>query len=768
MDALAFGLSTLVMSRSDFDHPRTPKHESNDTNQGNGSYKKALPNQAWTLGKRGRRKGNDYAQYIRKFSIGNGSPDMVGEYLIHKEGGKMLGTLAALAIGKMQNLETFIWDMPTGIVQDVWEALASLSEGSNMNPRLQSVWVRFHDSKVTRRHSNYSPVNSQNQSMSNVAPSTLQHTGALGHPSFTSHAPFSTTLPRSNIDLLKQSYPQIEHPNFSILPALKGITALEIDEVAYIEELSVLIERSLGRLSELRLGIAALHSGPHPLVELGSAPGMIDVLQMLFSKFIDTRERSHDGYRAPGNQRLEENPHSNNEVGPSSSSSLTSTSHWPRLPKPGYDSSTESPNTSSITSRQCLVESRGVHGFKYDTDQTVDSVSAKASLNHITKDDGDSSNYTPIHFSQTPGGKMRKRRLNLSVLEFDHVTLNPRVLLKAIDWKHLTSLTLLYCPKDDDLWRLLRKVFPPPQRTNGFLPGSKIRADDYSLKIRRLHTTSVSPSLLNFLKENLAPNSLESLFLQIYTGHDAVPTVSVDKIYQSALRHHRASLKKLTINSEDKPSDPTHSWRLWTVTGKALQFITSGKIPNLRELCLVLDSRDFHAFLQSLPNLRHLRSLYIPHIKGLTYTRNAASKNRELALQVLDVVALRPELELCYVGIGEKCFEIMEGSAKDDRFARVDSNEWSSHPAEDSESDTDGEDDDEDGLEDDWAPSDASSGDDDNDNGNADAQSDTLDEDMSDGSMSDCDSHPKKQFKLREILFYSERVEVFKVRNATL
>lgn len=61
-----------------------------------------------------RRRGNHYPQYTRKFSLGNGPPDWIRDYYSWSEGGKMLGTLVALAIARMPNLESFTWSMPTG------------------------------------------------------------------------------------------------------------------------------------------------------------------------------------------------------------------------------------------------------------------------------------------------------------------------------------------------------------------------------------------------------------------------------------------------------------------------------------------------------------------------------------------------------------------------------------------------------------------------------------------------------------------------------
>lgn len=56
-----------------------------------------------------------------------------------------------------------------------------------------------------------------------------------------------------------------------------------------------------------------------------------------------------------------------------------------------------------------------------------------------------------------------------------------------------------------------------------------------------------------------------------------------------------------------------------------------------------------------------MRSLYIPHVAD--HPNGNSSDPRELALQIVDIVTLRPEIELCYVGIASKCFEILEAKA---------------------------------------------------------------------------------------------------------
>lgn len=70
--------------------------------------------------------------------------------MINKESGKMLGTLVALAVAKMVNLETFIWDMPTGVLAEIFLALASLPDNFESGEcHLERVWVRWHDNSDT-------------------------------------------------------------------------------------------------------------------------------------------------------------------------------------------------------------------------------------------------------------------------------------------------------------------------------------------------------------------------------------------------------------------------------------------------------------------------------------------------------------------------------------------------------------------------------------------------------------------------------------------
>ena len=67
-----------------------------------------------------------------------------------------------------------------------------------------------------------------------------------------------------------------------------------------------------------------------------------------------------------------------------------------------------------------------------------------------------------------------------------------------------------------------------------------------------------------------------------------------------------------------------------------------------------------HYFLQRLPNVPHLRALHIPHIAHPVHR-----DSKELALQILDIVTIRPDVGISYVGMQNKCYEILEGKRGD-------------------------------------------------------------------------------------------------------
>lgn len=370
---------------------------------------------------------------------------------------------------------------------------------------------------------------------------------------------------------------------------------------------------------------------------------------------------------------------------------------------------------------------------------------------------------------------IKRAKLNIETLELERVPLCVTVLCKALDWSVLTSITLLHCAHHEMFWKAVRRRFCPvhthksSENTQTGPPGPV-----YRLNLRKIHTNTVTSALMAVIRETLAPNTLKSLFLQ--DARSYLSSVTIDSIYRSALRRHRSSLQRVFIDSSEKTSDgaaTSHSrWRKWTLTHEILGFITSGRMPSLRELGFTIDYRDWHYFLQRLPVIPHLRSLYIPFIAD--HPHGSKVDARDLAHQIMDIVVLRPEIELCYMGIASKCFEILE-SKRCDRDRRS-SSPTSSHPINANnnpyELDDDGEDDDDDEDED---------GEDDADSADGDAGLTGIDPDETESESSDHDqaaltddedtapgTEPKTKLKLREILFYDDKIQIFKARHGKL
>ena len=110
VDALTYGLATLVMREDLFESPHLANGELKTTACHNlrcnhcglvntVNIRPDLGSQPWKS-----RRGNFFSQFVKKFSLGNGPPDWVQEYLVTKESGKMLGTLVALSLARMPNL----------------------------------------------------------------------------------------------------------------------------------------------------------------------------------------------------------------------------------------------------------------------------------------------------------------------------------------------------------------------------------------------------------------------------------------------------------------------------------------------------------------------------------------------------------------------------------------------------------------------------------------------------------------------------------------
>ena len=712
VDALTFGLATLVMAPDVFGES---------------------PNSRTTR----IRRGNNFAEHTRKFSLGNGPADWVSEYQINKESGKMLGTLVALTVGRMRNLETFVWDMPTGILRDIWSALASLGDRDDgRDCRLERLWVRWHDN-------------------SEVASPTMTAAPLSANPQLiqTPHSPTSQP-PVFQIP----PYPRVEFPTFSKLPPLKSLSVLDVDELSYIEEMSILVERSAPKLRELRLGVAPhavnepwirpledqMYSAPAnaPGSQNASRPG--GVLGILFHRFCNAS--------ASRIVRFGE-----------TAMVITKQSSGP-------DPMTSDGNTSTanLLDEASVLQAKSSTTKCETTAPTNDSAACSGDVAKLTtafaaQDLTETAQDVPSTSSQP----LSPAKLALEILELERVPIFTSALSRAIDWSGLNSLTMLGCRNHEHLWKALRRQFTPVKRSSSSIGladisysdakpspvAGRLRSrtsslhilDDYPLRLRRLHTDTVSPALINFIKDSLAPDSLEWLFLQ--DAHLHKTAVTIDIIFRNVIRRHRRSLKKLLIESEDKleeePSNPP-SWRKWIFHRELLSFMTSSQMPKLRELGMAVDYRDWHSFLQRLPHATRLRSLYIPHIAGHV---NGRSDSRDLAHQVLDVVALRPELELCYLGIQSKCFEFLEYPAGRRPSVDYGSGAMSVAP-EDS----------------------GASEDDDSDHAAADHGDTESDMASSRDGETDDEHSPvtATQFELREILFYDDKVSIFKARHGRL
>lgn len=702
VDALSYGLSTLVMGEDVFNHlPLFPSGQVKNScvNCGCDNLHHQPDSVPADNGVRFRsRRGNHYAQYTRTFSIGNGPLSWVQEYSVTKEVGKMLGTLVALAVARMVNLEAFIWDMPTGVVREIWLALASLAERPGHDCRLERIWVRWHD-------------NSENALRSSSAAATR----------------------------LFQKYKHVEYPSFSVLPPLKSVAVLDIDEPAYVEELALLIERSRCRLSELRIGIAEkAHMSAWLLCGKDSdgstswprADGILGILkqQHLDNKQDNAIVASSDEKSLPSENSISKSPNSTEGLYP-----LTTNGEQ----QPPSTKSKKPPPGSGLPNRSAC---------------------------------------SPLP-SDSPDSEM----LYLKILELERVPLSVPTLLPAVDWTGLTTLTIMRCEDHEKLWRALRRKYAPPVMPTKRPQDAEHRAStssaEYSLNLKHIRTDTVSPYLILFIKDALAPNTLESVYLHEAPGHESA--VQIDAIYRHILRKHRQSLRKVLIDATDRIIGNGYSgtrWHKWMFNHDMVSFVTSGKMPQLKELGMAMHYRDWvrealnistsgglvlimtlqHFFLQRLPNMPQLRALYLPRIHH-TVQRDL----KELALQVLDIVSIRPDLKIAYIGLHVKCYQILE-ARHDDNPLDFDDHPTIDHSPAHSEDEDEG-----------WAdPNHASNeGSDDSDENGPGA----VDTDLLSSDPDDYDTEPEEEqgasrirYRLQEILFYDEKVSIFKARHGVL
>ncbi|KAL8736796.1 MAG: hypothetical protein Q9166_000162 [cf. Caloplaca sp. 2 TL-2023] len=786
VDALTYGLATLVMGEDQSNRSRLPNY------CGHCGMPITLlpPRNAMP-----RRRRNHYPQYTRKFSIGNGRGEWVKEYMINQESGKMLGTLVALAIARMPNLETFIWDMPTGILRDCWLALSSLTKAKDSSsPTLEKVWIRFHD-------------NSEIVAASDDHPRRLPQTVVMpestaSDPSQTQWSSAISTTPYSN--RLAWSYRFTESPSFSLLPALRSLNVLDIDELAYLEEMSVLLKRSIESLRELRVGfsieVPKKGFASSRTIEFEKDTSDLSTyegaLGLLMSKIYTASPDSYSAVPHPdykiyvGNTRhpvayegvLDNSTQANSNNGHhvDSADVLSSlvvrpsgnrTSEIPEVDAtkaPAVSPSTTSMDQNLSDSCQPLI-----------SDQSPEESQARTKLNT-------SSDTTTSYLSREPNSQQPKQ-LRLDVLELERVNLSVPAMLKAIDWSVVTTLTLLHCDSHEQLWKAFRRTYTP-RLTSTTPPGSslpvlrrKSRAQprspsasdphlvpfsEYRLSLRKIHTNTVSLALIAFLKDTLAPNTLEFLFLQDggyvkSSGSDGrsqyESMVTVEAILRGPLRRHRSSLKNLLIDSGHHSPLRNSKWQKWKLGRDALSYLTSGKLSALRELSFSLDYKDWHFLLQRLPQVPQIRSIYLPNIGDHNYGHHLVAK--ELALQVMDIVALRPDVELCYLGIVNKCFEIIEGTYNEDATVTFRDSAVGPVPGpgsidgSDEDSDNDEDEDDED--------HDDASHDQTADGGQQNNEDDSQDESFGESdaeSEGDENEIRPLNLKLREILFYEEKI----------
>jgi hypothetical protein len=651
VDALTYGLATLVMGHDVFGSCAVPNVYPNScggpsicSNCGARSFSGGgLPRQQML--------GNNYPQYTRKFSLGNGPPDWVQEYMITKESGKMLGTLVALAVSRMINLEAFIWDMPTGVLRDVWLALSSLQFKVPPDEcRLERVLVRWHDNSFDQPSSPQNSNGNPNPAPYNPAGSTLTPIGILvPPPPATISTDQSTTLTDHNASQIR-----VEYPTFSVLPPLKSLSVLDIDELAYLDEMSVLIQKSKDRLLELRVGISRkAHNRDFVLAWDGPGLQQVDhdakwpgapskigerrlggVLGILVGRVYDIRKKPKITVRSKASN-----------VTPVPTTQLPTAQTQQDAHIPGESSVT----LPAVDNLNAVINSEGgpnliasqaplpVLSFPENGNMPLFNFSASEELSVSAAMTSPSTELPQIPKSPPSTippnrytGKDQKQllvteelsadrkrldgMLKLRVLELERVPLSIALLQKAFDWSVMTSLTILDCAYHESLWRMLRRQFQPqicPKSalaTSSFLRNSIATNSaskqipsipmEYQLNLKKIHTDVATPALISFLKETLAPNTLEVLFLQD-RRKNTTSTVSINDIYRGPLRRHRRSLKKLLIDSSDKiPRGPNASndsarWRTWMLNHEVLSYITSGNMTSLRELSIAIEYKDW-------------------------------------------------------------------------------------------------------------------------------------------------------------------------------
>jgi hypothetical protein len=600
VDALTYGLATLVMAEENFSEAPWQRTGLQNTDHETNLDPYPIPR---------RRRGNYYAKYTKKFSLGNGPKEWVQEYLISKEGGKMLGTLVALGVSRMRSLETFVWDMPTGVLRDVWLALSSLADrGDGQECRLEKVWIRWHDNAILDGpDSSLGPIPPPPAITNNAPPPpavssvpVLAAINMTGHPSL----------------LAPQAMDRVEHPTFSVLPALKSLNVMDIDELPYLDEMSILIARSQNKMRELRVGIAPQarqkdwvgvwdgdtlqqvdYNSARPIESRLGEKRLGGILGILLGRVYNLRHNADTQRHSPTASRS-----IRNSVDKTSAPGIQTAT----APGPPPLVATETQSRPQLIPEQA-AETAATNGLILPTEEQREDGETPA----IEGTEGQSSPQRP-ETTPTPAGPwitgrpipLRSSRrhgpylsgkLKLETLELERVPLSIQILQKAFDWSVITKLTLLHCLDHEQLWRMLRRNYSPTSPYNSSQQSKaagKVRLE-YGLSLKQIHTNAVSPSLITFLKETLAPNSLEVLFLQEARSYNS--SVTIEQIYRGPIKRHRASLQKLMIDSSEKGDDSFGStrWRRWMLTTEIITYLTSGRMSALKELGVALDYRDW-------------------------------------------------------------------------------------------------------------------------------------------------------------------------------
>lgn len=706
--------------------------------------------------------------------------------------------------------------MPTGILRDIWFALASL--GDYKPSKLEKLWVRLHDNKAALQEAGL------------ASPATTHHPAPAPAPAQAPPGPTAAPLPtqsvfRSDADTfgvsrVMWSNHHVEKPNFSILPPLRSLTVLDMDEVSYLVELSVLLGRSIGTLRELRLGMAStLHMSGYyrdakeitPLFTGG-------VFSLLMSKIYDhvlalevakmdillKRDVKNSKPLPPPSSliiplsALNVNPteprelHTNTLNGSNQEEQETRPDR-PRSRESELDENTIDPalfDTNIMTDQESLfqLEQATGQGKLSVTQSEPDSIPvehpAPGSPSARTMTSSTKTAYVR-DFIEDPAGALKVKdiidpviKLRLETLEIERVTLQSQVLWRAIDFTVLTSLTLLNCGDSTSLWEELKRKYCPrkssvlsthikslptpkgqPRLRRKPSSGSLSGAVEYQLNLKKIHTDSVSKEMISFLKTTLAPNNLEWMFLQ--ENGTSPSTVSLDAIYRGPLRRHRASLTKVMIDSAYGPVSNRArgvAARKWMFNREVLTFVTSGKMSRLRELAMSIEYKDWHFFLQKLPQIPYLRSIYLPYIAD----HSTSFSPKEAAMSAVDVVAIRPDVQLCYLAIKNKCFEILEKKVKP-KSTTTQGAATDETDSDDQSEDHDNHDDDDDSEDGVPAPPTSAPAPEDTDSDAGERSPDTDDDEGSSQS-----SEKKVKFKLREILFYDDKISIFKARHGRL